>query len=217
MKKLLYMIAILLVFPLQSAFAATPSTTVTKDHPIAIDKAAKTVSFLAEVNGKYFYQPTRHFAVWAGGSNGDKAVLRGLVPVTDFYNALIAIGAVAGENMTLENKEVTHVKGSSLAVSVTWDGAGRSYGIDEVVVESNKRPITMKFGGNLATAKKLNTGCLLCFDSCPVGIVSNAQYTYGAIEKRHEVTMKGNKDILPPDGTKVIVTVKLIEDQKPGA
>ena len=216
MKKLLYMIAVLLVFPLQSASSATPPV-LTKSHPIAIDKAAKTVSFLAEVNGKYFYQPTRHFAVWAEGSNGDKAVLRGLVPVTDFYDALIAIGAVAGENMTLENKEVTHVKGSSLAVSVTWDGAGRSYGIDEVVVESNKRPITMKFGGNLATANDKKTGCLLCFDSCPVGIVSNAQYTYGAIEKRNEVTMKGNKDILPADGTKVIVTVKLVEDQNPGA
>ena len=66
MKKLLYMIAILLVFPLQSSFAGTPPI-VTKDHPIAIDKAEKSVSFLAEVNGTYFYQPTRHFAVWAEG------------------------------------------------------------------------------------------------------------------------------------------------------
>jgi Fe-S-cluster-containing hydrogenase component 2 len=64
--------------------------------------------------------------------------------------------------------------------------------------------------GNWISANEKKTGCLLCFDSCPVGIVSNAQYTYGAIEKRNEVTMKGNKDILPADGTKVIVTLKLI-------
>ena len=207
MNKFLYMIAILLLLPVQSVFSEISPT---PDHPITIDKDAKSVSFLAEVNGKYFYQPTRHFAVHPDGSNGDKSVLRGLVPVDDFYNALIAIGAVAGENMTLKNKEVTYVEGSAFTVTVTWDGAGKSYGIDEVVVESNKKPITMKFGGNQATAKDKKTGCLLCLDSCPVGIVSNAQYTYGAIEKRNEVTMKGNKDILPADGTKVIVTVKLI-------
>jgi hypothetical protein len=208
MNKLLYMIALLLI-PVQSALCGT-QVALTKEQPIIIDKTAKSISFLAEVNGKYFYQPTRHFAVSASGNYGDKAVLRGLVPVVDFYNALIAIGAAAGENMTMENKETTHVEGSALIVTVTWEGAGRSYGIDEVVVESNKKPIMMKFGGNLANANDKKTGCLLCFDSCPVGIVSNARYTYGAIEKRNEVTMKGNKDILPSDGTKVIVTLKLI-------
>ena len=209
MNKLLSMVIILLLFSTQSALAGTPSP-LTKENPIAIDKEAKSISFLAEVNGKYFFQPTRHFAVSADGNYGDKAVLRGLVPVADFHSALIAIGAVAGENITMDNKEVTHVTGSAFAVHVTWEGADRAYGIDEVVVESNKKPITMKFGGNLANAKDKKTGCLLCFDSCPVGIVSNAQYTYGAIEKRNEVTMKGNKDILPADGTKVIVTLKLI-------
>ena len=209
MNKLLCMLTFLLLLPLQSAFSGT-TPVLTKEHPIVIDKAAKSVSFLAEVNGKYFYQPTRHFAVYATGSNGEKALLRGLVPVVDFYNALMAINAVAGENMTIENKEVTKVKGSAFAVSVTWEGAGKAYSIDEVVIESNKKPFEMKFGGNLATANKMKTGCLICFDSCPVGIVSNAQYTYGAIEKRNEVSMKGNKDVLPADGTKVTVTLHLI-------
>jgi hypothetical protein len=206
MNKLLYMIALLLI-PVQSALCGTPSAL---EQQIIIDKAAKSISFPAEVNGKYFYQPTRHFAVSKDGNYGDKAVLRGLVPVADFHKALLAIGAVAGDNMTMDNKETTRVEGSAFAVTVTWEGADRSYGIDEVVVESNKKPITMKFGGNLKNADEKKTGCLLCFDSCPVGIVSNAQYTYGAIEKRGEVTMKGNKDILPADGTKVIVTLKLI-------
>ncbi len=112
--------------------------------------------------------------------------------------------------MTLENKEVTKVEGSDFAVSVTWEGTGKSYSIDEVVLESNKKPIQMRFGGNLANANAKKTGCLLCLDSCPVGIVSNAQYTYGAIEKRKEVSMKGNNDVLPADGTRVIVTLRLI-------
>jgi hypothetical protein len=209
MKKLLFALTILFFLPFEPAFSATMPV-LTVDHPITYDKTAKTVSFLAEVNGKYLYQPTRHFAVWKDGSNGDKAILRGLVPVDDFYKALIAIGAVPGNNMTLKNKEVTHVKGSPFQVSVTWKGAIKSYGIDEVVIESNKKPILMRFGGNLAAARAKKTGCLLCLDSCPVGIVSNTQYTYGAIEQRGEVTMKGNKDVLPADGTKVVVTLTLM-------
>jgi ferredoxin len=209
MKKLLYMMIILFLLPVQSAFS-NDVPALTKDHPITFDRTAKTVSFLAEVNGKYFFQPTRHFAVWKGGGNAEKAVLRGFVPVDDFYKALMAIGAVPGNNMTFKNKELTHVKGSAFQVSVTWKGADRSYGIDQAVIDSNQKPILMKFGGNLAAAQAKKTGCLLCLDSCPVGIVSNSQYTYGAIEKRGEVTMKGNKNVLPADGTRVIVTLKMM-------
>ncbi len=209
MKKAFYLMLILVLLPVSAAFSADTQA-LTVDHPLVVDKGAKTVSFLAEVNGKYFYQPTRHFAVFKDGSNGSKAVLRGFAQPEPFYHALLEIGAVPGENMTLKNKEFTHVKGSAFQVSVSWQGAKRSYSIDEVVLESNHKPITMKFGGNLATAKAKKTGCLLCFDSCPVGIVSNSQYTYGAIEKRKEVSMKGNKDVLPADGTKVVVTLKLI-------
>jgi ferredoxin len=209
MKKLLFAITLLFLLPVQSAFSATMPS-LTPNHPITYDKTAKTVSFLAEVNGKYLYQPTRHFAVFEGGSNGDKAILRAFARPESFYKALMAIGSVPGNNMTLKNKEVTHVKGSPFAVSVTWQGAKKSYSIDQAVIDSNKKPILMRFGGNLAAARRIKTGCLLCLDSCPVGIVSNAQYTYGAIEKRGEVTMKGNKDVLPADGTKVIVTLKLL-------
>jgi len=209
MKHLLYVLAIFFVLTVQPAFS-TNRPALNDNHPVTYDKTAKTVSFLAEVNGKYFYQPTRHFAVWKDGSNGEKAILRGLVPVDDFYNALIAIGAVPGNNMTLKNKEITHVKGSPFQVSITWRGADKSYSIDQVVIDSNQKPIMMKFGGNLATAHAKKAGCLLCLDSCPVGIVSNSQYTYGAIEKRREVPMKGNKSVLPADGTKVIVTLKLM-------
>jgi len=68
--------------------------------------------------------------------------------------------------------------------------------------------ITMRFGGNYSRAATINSGCLLCFDSCPVGIVSNCMYTYGSVEKRNEVKFTGNKDVLPSNGTQVMITVK---------
>jgi len=60
-------------------------------------------------------------------------------------------------------------------------------------------------------AEEKKTGCLVCLDSCPVGIVSNATYTYGAVEKRGEVKFKGNASVLPADNTLATVTFKITE------
>jgi ferredoxin len=203
MKKLLFLTCALLLITV-NGFAAAK---LTPENPISYDRDKKTVCFLAKVNGKYFFQPTRHFAIYEKGKFGDKSVFIGLVDNLVFYDALLKIGAVAGNNMTLDNKLVTRVEGDQFRVTVTWEGAGREYSIDEVINDSNKKPIVMKFGGNYENSKKLNTGCLLCLDSCPVGIVSNTAYTYGAVELRKEVAFTGNKDILPPDGSQVVITL----------
>ncbi|MCX5856137.1 MAG: YdjY domain-containing protein [Deltaproteobacteria bacterium] len=183
--------------------------TLTKENPIHVDMKGKSVTFLAEVNGKYLVQPTRHGVVFAGGKFGDKCVFKGHASPKDFYEALTRIGLKPGNNMTMDNKEKTFVQGDLLDVTVSWDGAGKAaYKLDEVIIDSNKKPLQIRFGGNLENALKVNTGCLLCLDSCPVGITSNASYTYGAVEKRNEVTFKGNQKILPSDGTLVVITIK---------
>lgn len=178
-------------------------------NPIAVDKDSKTVSFLAEVNGKYFFDSTRHAAVFKGGKYGDKGIFIGLAAPKAFYNGLLEIGAKPGENMTPENKEKTTVKGDLLEVRVTWKGAKKNYTLDQVITDSNHNPIRVRFGGNMARSLSKNTGCLICLDSCPVGICSNASYTYGAVETRKEVQFKGNKAVLPPDGTLVVLSVKV--------
>jgi len=180
----------------------------TEENPIRINEKAGTLSFLAEVNGKQLSRPTRHFAVFKGGTLGNKGILRALIDHETFYESLKKIGAEPGNNMTFENGERTHVQGTELDVSVTWKGADKKYRLDEVIKDSNGKPIRMRFGGNLSNAIKYNSGCLFCLDSCPVGIASNATYTYGSVEKRRVVTFVGRKDLLPPDGTLVIVEVK---------
>lgn len=177
-----------------------------KDNPLKVDKEKGTVTMLAQVNGKFFTKPTRHGAVYIDGSNGEKAIFRGLVDAETFHNALLEIGAQPGNNMTMDNKETTHVEGDRLKVTVNWEGADREYDINEVIKDSNGKPIDIHFGGNLEAAKDKKTGCLICLDSCPVGITSNATYTYGAVEGRNEVEFYGNGDILPEDGTLVTLT-----------
>lgn len=178
-------------------------------NPIKVDKAAGTVTVLCSVNGIYFTEPTRHASVFKEGTNGDKSIFTAYANHEDFYNGLIEIGGKAGENMTPDNKMTTHVEGDPINVSVTWNGADKSYDINDVIKDSNGNKIDIRFGGNLERAKAKNTGCLTCLDSCPIGIISNTTYTYGAVETRKEVEFKGNKDILPADGTYVAMTYSI--------
>ena len=178
-------------------------------NPIKVDKEAKKVTVLSSVNGKYFTEATRHASVNTDGSNGAKSVLTAYATPEEFYNALIEIGAKPGENMNPDNATTTHVEGSKIGATVTWEGAGKDYDINEVIKDINGKKIDFRFGGNLERAKTKKTGCLTCLDSCPVGIISNTTYTYGAVEKRNEVKFTGNPDVLPEDGTYVAVTYTL--------
>lgn len=172
-------------------------------NPIKVDKEAGTVTVLTQVNGKYFTEVTRHASVFKDGSNGAKSVFTAYGNHADFYNALIEIGAKPGDNMTPDNATTTKVEGTALNLKVTWNGAGKEYDVNEVIKDSNGNKIVFKFGGNLERAKAKNTGCLACLDSCPVGIISNTAYSYGAVEQTKEAKFTANKDVLPEDGTYV--------------
>lgn len=180
----------------------------TKENPIGITEKDKSLSFLAEVNGKYLLQPTRHGVVFKDGKNGDKSIFRAFADHKSLYDGLVKLGFKPGDNMTMENRETTFVQGDLLDVTVTWKGAKKEYRLDEVVKDSNGKPLVIRFGGNLQNAIQYNTGCLICLDSCPVGITSNAAYTNGAVENRKEVAFTGVKEVLPPDGTLVVFKIK---------
>ncbi len=182
---------------------------VSLNAPLKIDKADKSITILAMVNGKYLTENTRHAIVFKDGKYGDKPVFTALANQHEFYKAMIELGAVAGNNMTKENAMSTKVEGQKVLLSVTWNGAGKSYDINEVITDSNKLPIDMRFGGNEKNSLEFNTGCIACLDSCPVGIISNHTYTMGAVEKRNEVKFNGNAAILPKDGTLIAITFKI--------
>jgi hypothetical protein len=197
------LISILLVFLVSNGICAKKPT---KMQPLIINEQEKTITYLAKVNGKYFSQGTRHASVYEKGSNGAKSIFTSLVDQNEFYNALIKIGAKPGNNMTMLNRNTTHVKGSNLIISVNWEGAPRPYTFDEIINDSNGLPIIIRFGGNKARAKSRKTGCLICLDSCPVGVASNATYAFGAV-KRAEVSFLANEEILPTANTLVYLTI----------
>lgn len=186
---------------------ASSSTTLSQSNPIVIDKVAKTVKIYTEVNGKYFVEPTRHGIVFKDGSNGTKSVLKAWGNQNDFYNALIDIGAKPGNNLKLDSVGVA-VQGDPLDVSLTWAGASKEIPFGDVILDSTNKPFDVRFGGNQENAKSKNTGCILCLDSCPVGITSNAAHPTKDFDNKI-AEFKARKDVLPADGTSVIATFKL--------
>lgn len=192
----------------------TPTPTETgKAEVLVVNKEAKEIKMLAEVNGKYFTEATRHGVVFADGSNGEKSVLRGLADEKEFHQALLDIGATAGNNLVAADMKAGADNGKSadgdkLVAVVTWDGQDKEIPFADIIKASEERPMDLRFGGNLESAKKNNTGCVLCLDSCATGITSDAAYPTGTTQ--HDVVkFYGDESVLPKDGTVVTVTFRL--------
>lgn len=200
------------------ACGAPSESTETKEEPasqevMVVDKEKKEITMLTEVNGKYFTESTRHGVVFKDGSNGEKSVLRGLADEKAFYQALIDIGAKAGDNLTAEDMKAgatdgKSVDGDKLNVFVTWDGLDKEIPFQDIIKASEERETDFRFGGNLASAEKNNTGCVLCLDSCATGIASDAAYPTGTTQNK-VVDFFGDDSVLPADGTVVKVIFRL--------
>ena len=130
-------------------------------EPVVIDIEKKEVIIPAEVNGKYFNSPTRHGVVFDRGANGDKSVLRGLSDEREFYQALIDIGAVAGNNLTMEDMKLEKtVDGQKLDVFVTWDGLGKEipFSLFQRVLSGKSRPGMLQFVPGIIQRREKNNG-----------------------------------------------------------
>ena len=207
MKKLISILAMLILVIGVTAGCSSKSADANK--VLNVNKDKKEITMTATVNGKYFTEATRHGVVAVGGSNYEKSVLKGDANEIDFYNGLIEIGAKPGNNLTLADMtKGVKVEGSKLNVFVTWDGLGKEIPFSDIIKSSEQRPMDIRFGGNLQNAKDKKTGCILCLDSCAVGITSNAAYETGASSK---IKFYGNQDVLPKDGSKVTVIFRLAE------
>lgn len=187
---------------------AVEGTKVSEEHPLAVDKATKTVRVYAKVNGKYLVEPTRHGLNFKEGKYGAQALFMSYANQISFYNAMMELGGKPGNNLN-GNTKGQAIQGQDVNVTVTWDGAPKEYTMTEVVNDSTGKPIKYKFGGNLEHSLTAFTGCLACFDSCPVGITSNSSHAQGEFAAK-KVEFTGKKDVLPKDGTPVVVTFKLL-------
>ena len=210
MKKILLITScIMLTAALLVGCAPKATTAPADEQKMVVNKDKKEITMPAQVNGKYFTESTRHGVVFKDGSNGEKSVLRGLTDEKEFYEAMNSLGLQAGNNLVAGDKgQGKSIDGAKLDVFVTWEGLGKEIPFNDIIVSSDPRPMDIRFGGNIDRANQNNTGCVLCLDSCPTGITSNASYTWGESDT---VKFNGNKDVLPADGTNVTVIFRVAE------
>ena len=214
MKKLITVLTVAtLVLSLTACGKTAPEATKTEAKVLIVDKEAKEIKMLCEVNGKYFTESTRHGVVFAEGSNGEKSVLRGLADEKEFHQALLDIGAKAGNNLKAEDMKAkadngVAVEGDKLIAVVTWEGQDKEIPFEDIIKASVEKPMDLRFGGNLESAKKNKTGCVLCLDSCATGITSDAANPTGTTQNK-VVKFLGDESVLPKDGKVVTVTFRL--------
>lgn len=206
-----------------SSSSSTSSTSTTKtaadevadpttSNPITYDKDKKIVKYLAEVNGIYFTENTRHAIVYEGGSNGDKSVLKGLGDEKEFYQIMMDCGFTPGNNLTADDMSATEGKGKSiegdkLKITIKWDGqADKDISSCFKATNGTQYTADWRFGGNIERANAKNTGCVLCLDSCAVGICSDAYWPSNTTTATNTTWFNGVESELPADGTQVIVT-----------
>ena len=216
MKKKLFafMMALAMVFALaacgggQDASSSEGASEEPDYSVITTDTAKQTVTIYAQVNGKYFTESSRHGIVFKDGSNGEKCIFRGLCSEKEFYGALISLGLEPGDNLPVPCEDGAIIDGPKLDVTVTWEGQDEPVPFEKCIKTGDGKEYIgdWRFGGNIKKAYKANTGCILCIESCPVGIVSNAAYGYGVVENTKTQQFYGNDEVVPEDGTIVQIT-----------
>ncbi|MBS4026042.1 MAG: rhodanese-like domain-containing protein [Clostridia bacterium] len=195
---------------LSRGFNAWPYAGFVRQETALLDKEKGEVRIKAKVNGKYFETATRHGIAFEGGSNGAKAVLAGLGSEKMFHDLLIELGSMPGNNLEAKPEfKGQSIEGDSLNVTINWEGLGKEISISEAIIQSGEQlPMQIKFGGNMERAISFNTGCILCLDSCPVGITSDSSHPWGSVDDKGK-EFRGDRNVLPADGTVVTVTFKL--------
>ena len=94
----------------------------TAQEPLIVDRQARTVSFLAEVNPRMVGETLQHFAVWKDGRYADKALFKVFVSPARLHEALVSLGYRPGDNLTMDNWNSQRIQGDRLAVSVRFLG-----------------------------------------------------------------------------------------------
>lgn len=185
----------------------------TPENPITVTDGE--VRYLAEVNEVFFTESTRHGVVFKDGSNGEKSILRGLGDEKEFYQAMLDAGFTPGDNLVAEDMKAPEgegkaVEGDKLNITVKWEGQEEIPFQDIVKCTEGDYVSDYRFGGNLESAKQNNTGCVVCLDSCATGITSDATWVTGTTNNKPDL-FYGNGDVLPSDGTYVVVTFRPAE------
>jgi len=136
---------------------------------------------------------THHCIVYHGGGLASNGMLLSNMAPFCFQEILTYLGASPEGNMAegiyygdMDEWASKYPDGEEIEFTVSWDGAGRFYGIDEIFEERPSEfqpdpesfsPVGMeaRIGGTRNSNLLWNPGCIFCWYACVCGITSNAR------------------------------------------
>jgi hypothetical protein len=195
-------------------------------HPMKVDKSTGEIRILAELQPKAFSggwfkrTPGHHAVTWKGGKQGGHALLAAYVDDSSFYDAMVSIGAIPGNNLTRETWEERtnkadkaadkRVEGSPVEAFVWWPGLKTPLPLAALFNAPSGKGIDLRFGGHKSLIPVWRSGCIICLQSCPGGKISNHSYTMrDYAEKRATFTI--NAKNLPKSPRKAVVIIRLLK------
>jgi hypothetical protein len=179
-----------------------------RTDPLRVDAVNKRVLIYTEVNPKSHNQNNPHWGVvFQGGKLSEKGILLAFCTPESFHDALVQIGARAGNNLTLHSSG-EFMAGDELTVSVLVPGVSQPLGVADIFDDTSGKGFRIHFGGNRRRAVEEQTGCITCLESCPIGITSNAAYPAISSFKRMlspNSQFKGKAEKLPRQGALILI------------
>lgn len=183
---------------------------------VIVDTEKKTVKIKAKLNDTYFMKSTRHLMVDTKGFNKGTGLFASYCSPAEFYNGLAKAGGVSwsssadkklksGQKISTGNADNKNY--SNISVTLSW--GGESHDLSEVLTTKRGGKVApdlnMVFSGNPKAAAAEPSGCMVCLDSCYIGIVSNSKYGMCDVDQGKPY-IYGRSDVLPENGTVVTFT-----------
>jgi len=183
-------------------------------NPVVVDTVNKEVKISCVVKRMWIDDSVaiHNCVVSKYGSNAGKAVLVSNAHHSDFYDALISIGANPGVDIGDPPDTNAVLTGTEFKVLITFDGDTTTYDINELVEDSLGRDFKCRMHNSYTRAVSTNKGCLYCYTTCKTSITSNPSYTakeyyYSGVKW----PFRPSKEKWPPEGTHAVVTVKMVQ------
>lgn len=187
----------------------------TKVSPLIVDEKKRTVKMYAQISLKNLTQTNPHWGIGCPtGKYADKFILSSPADPPDFHDALIRMGAKAGNNLALDSYG-QFTAGDELIVTVQWPGLKKPFDIRDIFYDATGKGFRIRFSGNRTAAAEKKTGCLTCLESCPIAITSNALYPHISRYTRimnPNSQFRGKSEVLPnAEAAPVVVLYRLAE------
>ncbi|HVT59466.1 MAG TPA: YdjY domain-containing protein [Thermoanaerobaculia bacterium] len=164
------------------------------------------------------FMPGYHAVVWRGGNAAGAALLRAEVTDVQLLDALESLGAKPGNTLGMPTWEERHdpaspapdqrIAGPAVEALVRLPGRPQLLPLPDLLEDPGGRGLDLRFGGHRANIPRWHSGCLVCLYSCPGSKVGNNAYTVRDYVN-HATRFRARRDLLPKDGTRVGVILRL--------